>query len=110
HRVVVGPAPIVGLAPAGDIRRQWHVAAVVDGLIKHRPVKGERQGDLAAIALAFDRGVELTEEADPALLAEPDDIARRKLFCRPYKRTPARAIDPFGQCRFDLRLGVAPDA
>ena len=54
-------------------------------------VKRERQRDLAALALAFDRRVELAEEADLALLAEADDVARRELLAGPAK---ARQREP----------------
>ena len=108
--LVVGAVLLVGLAPARDIGRQRHVAALGNGLVQHRPVKGERQRDLAALALGFDRSVELAKEADLALVAEADDVARRELLRRPHEGAPARAVEPLGQGRLDLRLGVAADA
>ena len=39
-------------------------------------VKGEGERDLAALPFGLDRGVELVEEAHPALAAEADDVAR----------------------------------
>ena len=93
-----------------DRRRQRHVAALVDGLIEHRPMKGERQRDLAALALALHRGVELAEEADLALVAETDDVAGARASSPAGRRPPARAVEPLDERRLDPRLGVAADA
>ena len=108
--LVVGAVLLVGLALERDIRRQRHVAALGDGLVQHRPVEGKRQRHLAALALALDRGVELAEEADLALLAEADDVAGASFFAG---RTKARQREPSSRSvkrRLDLRLGVAADA
>ena len=67
HGLVVGAVALVDGAAAGDIGRQRHVAALGQRLVEHRAVKREGKRHLAALAsLAFDRGVELVEEADPA--------------------------------------------
>ena len=89
--LVVGAVLLVGRALAGDIGRQRHVAPLGDGLVEHRPVERERQRHLAALALALDRGVELAEEADLALLAEADDVAGSSFFAG---RTKARQREP----------------
>ncbi len=95
----------------GDIGRQRHVAALGDRLVEHRAVKRERQRHLAAVALVLDRGVELAEQADLALVAEAQHVAARKPLRRPHERPPARAVEPLVQRRLDLRLaGAASDA
>jgi hypothetical protein len=79
-------------------------------LIEHRAVKRKRQRDLAALALALDRRVELAEEADLAFLAEPDHVARCELLAGLGKGAPARAVDALGQRRLDPGVGAAADA
>ena len=94
HGLVVAAVRVVGGAPRGDIGRQRHVAALGDGLIQHRAVEREGERHLAALALFLHRRVELAEEADPALVAEAHDVARREPLCRPHEGAPARAVEP----------------
>ena len=70
-----------------------HVAPLGDRLVQHRPVEGERQRHLAALALVLHRGVELAEEADLAFLAEADDVAGCEFLGRPHEGAPARAVE-----------------
>src|SRR6185312_12384179 len=93
-----------------NIGRQWRAAEIGDGLVQRRPVEGERQRHLALFALVLYLGVEMAEQADPALVAETDAVAFRELLCRPRQRLPARAVDALDQGRIDLGLGLAPDA
>ena len=92
HGLIVGVVLRIGWTPRRDIGRQRHVAAFLDRLVEHRPVEREGERDFAAVALLLDGGVELAEEADPALLAEPHDVARRETLCRLHKGAPARAV------------------
>ena len=73
-------------------------------------MKRKRQRDLAVLALGLDLGVEMAEQADLALIAEANHVARRELLRRLDQRLPARAVEPLDQRRLDLRLGLAADA
>ncbi len=75
HGLIVGEILRVDRAAAGNVGRQRHVAALGQRLVKHRTVECERERDLAALAFGFYRGVELTEEAHPTLVAEPHHVA-----------------------------------
>ena len=110
HGLIVGVVLRVGRTPRGDVGRQRHVAALLDRLVEHRAVEREGERDLAAVALLLDGGVELAEEADLALLAEPHDVAGREPLCRLHEGAPARAVETAMQCRFDGGLGAAADA
>ena len=52
----------------------------------------------------------MAEQADPALVAEANDVARRELLRRLDQRLPARAVEALDQRCLDLRLGLAADA
>ena len=80
---------LVRRPPRGDVRRQGRAAEVGDGGIQRRPVKGERQRDRAVFAFVLDLCVEVPEQADPALVAEPNDVAPRELPGRLDQRLPA---------------------
>ena len=49
HGLVVGGVAIVGRALGGDVGRQRRRAEIGDGLVERRPVKRERQRDLALL-------------------------------------------------------------
>ena len=72
----------------------------------------EREGkrDLAALALRFDRGIKLTEKADPAFLAEAHDVARRQPLGRLDESAPARAVEALVQGCLDHWFAAAADA
>ena len=110
HGLVVGGIAIVGRALRGNVGRQRRRPEIGDGLIERRPVKRERQRDLALFALGLDLGVEMAEQADLALIAEANDVAGRELLRRLHQCLPARAVEPLDQRRLDLRLGLAADA
>ena len=110
HGLIVGGVARVGGALGRDIGRQRRIAELRDGLIEARPVKCKRQRDLAVLALMLDLRIEMTEQANPALIAEADDVTGRELFGRLDQRLPARTIEPLDQRRLDLRLGLAADA
>jgi hypothetical protein len=93
-----------------NVGRQRRRAEIGDGLIERRPVKRERQCNLALVALGLDLGVEMAEQADLAFIAEANDVAGRELLRRLDQRAPARAVQPLDQGRLDLRLGLAADA
>ena len=63
-----------------------------------------------SFAFALDLRIEMAEQADLALIAEADDVARRELLGRLDESLPARAVEPLDQRRLDLRLGLAADA
>src|SRR5258705_4103138 len=109
HGLVVGGIAIVRRALRRNVGRQRRRAEIGNGLIERRPVKRERQRNLALLALGLDLGVEMAEQADLAFIAEANDIARRELLRRLDQRAPARAIQPLDQRRLDLRLGRAAD-
>jgi hypothetical protein len=109
HGLVVAHVALVGGALRGDIGRQRRTAEIGDRLVERRAMKGERQRHLAFAALVLDFGVEMTEQADPAFIAEPDPVAGRELLRRLDQRLPARTIKTLDQGRLDLRLGLAAD-
>src|SRR5436309_3316480 len=80
HGLVVAGVALVGGAFSSDVRRQRRRAEIGDGLVQRRPVKRKRQRDLAVTALVLDLRVEMAEQAYPALIAEPDDVAPREFF------------------------------
>ena len=110
HGLIVGGIALVGRAFGSDVGRQRRAAELGDRLVERRPVKRERQRDLAVLALVLDLGVEMAEQAHLALIAEPHHVARRQLLRRLHQGLPARAVETFDQRRLDLRLGVAADA
>ena len=110
HGLVVGGVAIVGRALGSDVGRQRRRAEIGDGLIQRRPVKRERQRNLALFALGLDLGVEMAEQADLAFIAEANDVAGRELLRRLDQRLPARTVKPLDQRRLDLGLGLAADA
>ena len=93
HGLVVGASRSSARALRGDIGRQRHGAELRDRLIEAGAVERKRQRDLAALALVFDRRIELAEKADPALVAEADDVARRSRLAGLDEGPPARAVD-----------------
>src|SRR5580698_7451126 len=97
HRLVIGAVTLVGSAAAGNIRRQRHITAFFKRLIKRRAMKRKSERHLAALAFSLDRGVELVEEADPALAAEAHNITGLQPFAWPHESEPARAVEPLGQ-------------
>ena len=109
HGLIVGAVALVGRAARRDIGRQRHVAAFVDRLVEHGAVERECQRHLPALAFRFDGRIELAEEADMALVAETDDVARREPLRRLDEGTPARAVDPLVQRGLDPGLGAATD-
>jgi len=110
HGLVVSRILIVGRALGSDVRRQRRDAEILDGLIERRAVKRKRQRNLAVFALGLDLRVEMTEQADLALVAEANHIAGHEFFRRLHQRLPARTVEAFDQRRLDLRLGLAGDA
>ena len=48
HGLVIGAVARIRRTARGDIRRQRHVAALGNRLVKHRPVEGKRKGYLPA--------------------------------------------------------------
>ena len=104
HCLIVSAVLFVGRAAAGDVGRQRHVAAFGKRLVEDRPVKRKGERDLAALSFRLHRGVELVEEAHPALAAEAHDIADGEALPRLHQRVPARAVEPPGQCRRNRRL------
>ena len=82
HGLIVGEVALVDGAAAGDIGRQRHVAALRQRLVEHGAMKGEGERHLAALALGLDGGVELVEEAHPALAAETHHVADREALAR----------------------------
>ena len=75
--------------------------------VERGAVKGEGERDLAALPFGLDRGVELIEEAHPALAAEAHDVADREPLARLHQRVPARAVEPFDQRCRDRRFAIA---
>src|SRR6185312_14064054 len=110
HGLIIGDIAIVSGALARDIGRQRRAADIADGLVEHRAMERERQRYLAVGALMLDLGVEIAEQADPALIAETDAVTLREFLCRLHQRLPARAVEALDKGRVDLRLGLAPDA
>ena len=110
HRLIVVDVAFVGRALGGNIGRQRCMAEIGDRLVKRRPVKRERQRDLAIVALVLDVGIEMAEQTYPALIAEADHVARGKFLRALHQRLPARTIEPLDQGRLDPRLGFAADA
>src|ERR1700745_2777943 len=106
YSLVVGPIALVGRAP--DVGRQRHGTAPVDCRIEHRPMKRKGERDFAVFALGFHGGVELTEQANLALVPEPYDVA----WCQPLggvtHSAPARAVEAAVQRRLDGGLRCAP--
>ncbi len=89
HGLVVSTVAFIRRAPGRDIWRQRHVAALFNRLVEHRPVEREGERHLAALALRLHGGIELPEEAHPALVAEPHDVAYRKPLRRLHEGAPA---------------------
>jgi hypothetical protein len=73
-------------------------------------VKRKRQRNCAVLALVFDFGVEMPEQANLALVAETNHVAARELLGRFDQRLPARGIQPLDQCRLDFRFRLPADA
>ena len=78
HGLIVAPVALIGCTPRGDVGRQRHGAALVDGLVEHRPVECERQRHFAPLAFGLDGGVELAEEADVSFAPEAEQVAGGK--------------------------------
>ena len=102
HGLVVGVVARVGRTPRGDVRRQRHVAPLLDRLVEHRPVERERQRHLAALALALrpwrraGRGStpcppRRTARCRRARAASP--AARRRASATPSRRRCKRRLD-----------------
>ena len=89
HGLVIAAVLLIGRAAAGDIRRQRHVAALLQRLVENGVGESEGERDLASVAFVFDRGIELFEEADPALGAKAHDVADREPLCRFHQGPPA---------------------
>ena len=109
HGLVVGRVALIDGALAGDVGRQRRVAHLGDRLVERGTMKGEGERHLAGLALRFDGGVELSEEAHAPLAAEADDVALAEPLCRLHQRLPARPVDALDQRRLDFRLGVAAE-
>src|SRR6185369_12529553 len=77
--------------------------------VKNRAVKRKGERHLAALPLVLNRRVELAEEADFALVAEPHHVARLKPPSRLRERTPARSVEPPMQRRLDPGLLTTAD-
>ncbi len=74
-------------------------------------MKGKRQDDLTAVALVRHLGIQLTEKANLAFCAEPEDVTHFELLRGSNESKPARPINPLVQGRFDGWLAAtAPDA
>ena len=58
----------------------------------------------------FNLGIEMAEQAYPALMAEANHIALSEFLGRLDQCLPARAIEALDQRRLDLRLGFPADA
>src|SRR5690349_12977233 len=82
HGLVVVDVALIGGALSSDIGRQWRAAEIGDGLIQCRAVECEGERDLTFRPFALNLGVEMAEQADPALVAEADTIAFPELLCR----------------------------
>src|SRR5215469_16824285 len=87
HGLVIAAVPLVDRAAAGNIRRQWHVAALFQRLVENGVGKSEGERDLAGVALVLYRGVELSEETRATLGAKAHDIADREPFPR-FRQCP----------------------
>ena len=111
HGLVVGAVALVGRAARGDVGRQRHVAAFGDRLSSTGAVEREGQRHLAALALVLDGRVELAEEADAALVAEADDVARRSRFAgltKARQREPSSRWCSVASIRGSLAAADAP--
>ena len=75
HGLVVSPIALVGGAP--DVRWQRHGTALIDRLVQNGSMKCKRERDFPVFAFRFDRGIELAEEADLALVPEAHHVAGR---------------------------------
>ena len=107
HGLIVGAIARVGRAPRRDVGRQRHVAPLLDRLVEHGTMEREGERHLAALALVFDGGIELAEEAHLALFAEAHDVAGGEPLGRPHEGAPARAVEAPVQRRLDGGLGGA---
>jgi hypothetical protein len=56
---------------------------------------------VTALAFGLHGGIELTEKADLAFVAEADHVASREPFGGLHERTPARAVETLVQCCLD---------
>ena len=88
HGLIVAPVALIGCTPRGDVGRQRHGAALVDGLVEYRPVECERQRYFAALAFGLDGGVELAEEADVSFAPEAEQVAGGKPLGGLHEGTP----------------------
>src|SRR6185437_7585482 len=93
----------------GDIGRQRRVPDIGDRLIERRTMKGKVQRNFALLALVLDLRVEMTQQADPALVAEADGVALGEFPGRLGQRLPARAVKTLDQRRLDEGFNAPPD-
>jgi hypothetical protein len=111
-RLVVGPVPVVGRTPAGDIGRQGQFPEAGDGLVQESPREGEPQPHVAPLPLILDFRIEAHELADRALglLAEADAVADVQLLGGTREGAPPVRPFPLVEHDFDPGGRFLPDA